>query len=73
MSLSVTAGRKRAVRDGRLTEFGYLEYDLPGNAAVTVRWNRAKGENREVALALDGERRSRRGGPSARDHKEARG
>jgi hypothetical protein len=41
VSLSVQSRRGREAPEGHLTEAGSIEYDLPGDARVSIRWERA--------------------------------
>jgi hypothetical protein len=71
----LTAGGKRQAVHGRITEFGWLAYELPGDAAVTFTW-KCKGKVRNPSM--NGRRvpphggKTRQGaGPTVRNREEA--
>lgn len=69
----LTIGKKREAVEGRVTEFGYLAFELPGDADITLQW-KCNGKLTESSTKKRPGRASNRKkqeatGPTARDSK----
>ena len=58
-------------RPGRLTEFGFIEFDVPGNASVTLRWHR--GGNGQDNAGRNGVGKGKPARSPARKRSQSRG